>query len=71
MPIMAKKKRPSAAGNPWPKRLKKLRATLGLTQAEAAARADVALRTWISWENDHRQPGRITQHMLRDAFPEL
>jgi DNA-binding XRE family transcriptional regulator len=59
------KRKPTA----WERKLRRLRADLGLTQAEAAERAGVALRTWISWENGQRTPGRLTQRLLAQAFP--
>ncbi len=64
--VMAKKK---PAPTSWPARLKALREKYGLTQAEAAARADMALRTWIAWENAQRNPGRLALKLLREAFP--
>ena len=64
---MSKKK----ATNPWPKRLKALRERHGLTQAAAAAKVGVAMRTWISWENDHRQPSGPAALLIRHAFPDL
>lgn len=65
--VMAKK-RPA---NPWPAKLKALRERQGLTQAQAAQRTGVALRTWISWENDHRRPSGPAQQLLKHAFPGL
>ncbi len=62
--LMAKK-----APNPWAPKLKKLRAALGLTQAEAAAKAGVALRTWINWENGARGPGPVSLRLLQLTFP--
>lgn len=69
MRTMARKK-------PWPVRLKELRERLGtpgkpITQAEAAERCGVALRTWINWENAHRTPGGPALHLLRRTFPDL
>jgi DNA-binding transcriptional regulator YiaG len=61
------KKRPGT----WPAKLKQLRERLGITQAEAAERAGVALRTWINWENAHQQPSRPAQKLIVIAFPEL
>jgi DNA-binding transcriptional regulator YiaG len=60
--------------NPWPRRLKALRKKLGsgdkpLSQAAAADRARVALRTWISWENDQRRPSGPALQLLKIAFP--
>lgn len=62
--------RKPSPGNPWPKKLRKLRDELDLTQEEAAAKAGVALRTWISWENDHRQPSGPAAALLRQIFPD-
>ncbi len=53
----------------WPAKLKSLRQRLGITQAKAAERTGVALRTWIAWENAQRTPGRIAQRLLALAFP--
>ena len=55
----------------WPKRLKALREAHGLTQAAAAEKIGVALRTWISWENAHRAPSGPAEKLLRLAFPDL
>lgn len=66
--LMAKKK-PKAEVAAWPDRLKALRAKYSLTQVEAAERVGVAARTWISWENDQRTPGRLTLRLLKSAFP--
>ncbi len=54
--------------NPWPAKLKKLRRRLGLTQAAAAEKAKVALRTWIAWENDQRKPSGPAAQLLQIAF---
>lgn len=64
---MAKKKHPPT----WRRKLKHLREQLDLTQAEAAQKAGVATRTWIAWENQQTVPGRLTQQLLKHAFPEL
>jgi DNA-binding XRE family transcriptional regulator len=65
MTVMAKK-----SGNKWPGRLKTLRAKYDLTQREAAERIGVALRTWISWENDQRIPSRLAERLLHNSFPD-
>jgi transcriptional regulator with XRE-family HTH domain len=65
MAVMAPPRKPVD----WPKRLKDLRTELGLTQVQAAARADVAASTWIAWENAQRKPNRFTLQLLRTAFP--
>ena len=64
--IVARKK-----PKPWNERLKELRAKLDITQAEAAARAGVAVRTWIAWENKQRTPNRFVLPQLKTAFPSL
>jgi DNA-binding transcriptional regulator YiaG len=65
MAVMAKR-----TGNPWPARLKKLRAKYGLTQKDAAERIGVALRTWISWENRQRIPSGLAVRLLKNSFPD-
>ena len=69
--LVAKKKKPKRPLRPdlWQKRLKALRDRHGLTQAAAAERADVPLRTWISWENRQSFPSRMALDRLRAAFP--
>jgi DNA-binding XRE family transcriptional regulator len=67
---MAKRKPKPPPGNSWRARLKKVRKELGLTQAQAADQAGVALRTWINWENEHQEPGRLALRLLKIAFPE-
>jgi DNA-binding XRE family transcriptional regulator len=61
-----KRKKPTA----WALKLKALRDKLGITQAEAARRADVSVRTWIAWENSQRSPSRFTAPLIRAAFPD-
>ena len=39
---------------PSPANIRSTRESLGLTQAEAAARAMVSLRAWIKWESGER-----------------
>lgn len=59
-------------GNPWPNKLRDLRAKHGnITQAEAAERAGVTTRTWIAWENAQSIPGRLALNLLRATYPEL
>ena len=55
----------------WPKRLRRVRKIRGWTQARAAKETGVALRTWISWENDQRKPSGPTTRLLSMVFPEL
>ena len=69
MPPMAAKRKPEAGS--WAERLKALRARLGLTQVQAAARIGVVTGTWIAWENNQRTPGRLTQRLLKSEFPDL
>jgi DNA-binding transcriptional regulator YiaG len=66
---MGKKRNPARRTTGWPARLKDLRARHNLTQAAAALRVGVALRTWISWENAHRSPSGPAATLLRIAFP--
>lgn len=66
--LMAKKK-PKHIGDFWRDRLRALRDKHGLTQAAAAQKVGVALRTWISWENRHREPSGPALQLLRIAFP--
>lgn len=61
-----KKRKPTK----WEKALRKLRATLGLSQAKAAKRLGVATRTWIFWENYPHNPGPISAQLLRVTFPD-
>jgi DNA-binding transcriptional regulator YiaG len=50
----------------WPGRLKRLRAKLGkLTQAQAAERLGVSLRSWQYWELGERVPHPIIQEAIR------
>lgn len=74
--VMAKKKpdkpKPSAKRvSAWPKKLKALRDRHKLTQAAAAEKAGVSLRTWISWENAQRIPSGPTARLLTMVFPDL
>jgi DNA-binding transcriptional regulator YiaG len=55
----------------WAARLRALRDRLGITQAEAAERTGVALRTWIGWENSQREPSGPAAELLRLKFPDL
>ena len=41
--------------------LKRQRQRLGLTQTEAAARVEVAIRTWQHWEEGTRVPLKVAQ----------
>lgn len=77
MPAASEKRKPKKhkgkakpAGS-WAARLQALRHKLDLTQAQAAERADIAVRTWIAWENGQRFPGRIARKLLAQAFPDL
>jgi transcriptional regulator with XRE-family HTH domain len=54
IPVMPKKKRKPT--DKWPDRLKKLRARLGLSQAQAAARVSISQSQWSSFETGARQP---------------
>jgi DNA-binding XRE family transcriptional regulator len=69
MPTVTAPKRKPKPAKTWPERLKELRARLEITQAEAAERAGVAHRTWISWENAQGTPSRMALNLLKAAFP--
>jgi DNA-binding transcriptional regulator YiaG len=47
------------------RQLKELRAALGLSQTQAAARLGIPRRTLISWENDQRTPGGLAMEALQ------
>ncbi len=49
----------------------KYRESIGLTQAQAAERAQVSLSTWICWENDQRKPSGPARKLLAIHFPDL
>ena len=66
-----KKRRPKPPPNPWPAKLKALRASRKLTQVQAAALLGVSASAWIAWENAVNVPGNITQRLLLATFPEL
>ncbi len=68
--LMAKRRKKAKAKGPFALKLIRLRQDHGnLTQAEAATRTRVALRTWISWENDQRVPSGPALELLKIAFP--
>ncbi len=50
--------------NPWPERLWAIRQRLNLSQAAAAARIEVSLRTWLNWENGTFKPLKPYQQLL-------
>jgi DNA-binding transcriptional regulator YiaG len=58
------KRRKLPAANPWPERLKALRAAVGermgrkkkVTQAEAAELIRASERSWLSWEKGEEVP---------------
>ena len=45
------------------------RVTLGLTQAEAAARIGVALRTYSAWERGEREPSALALKLIETIIP--
>lgn len=56
---------------PFAAKLQRVRKKHGeLTQAQAADRIGVALRTLISWENGHRVPSGPALALLKIAFPD-
>jgi DNA-binding transcriptional regulator YiaG len=65
---MAKKNRKKSFGL-WATKLKNARKAEKLTQVEAAKKLGVATSTLISWENDHRIPGKPAQMLIDLVFP--
>lgn len=55
----------------WAERFKAWRKNLDITQAEAADKLGVPLRTFISWENSHRTPGKMAQKFIKLTFPKI
>ena len=52
----------------WPKRLDKLRKSLKLTQAEAAAKLGISVRTWQNWEQGRTRPDMAAVRLLQIVF---
>lgn len=69
--LMKRKRRKVRRATYWSKVLPKLRDKLGLTQAEAAKRAEVGFSTWRAWEYGYNVPTDAAARILRMAFPEL
>jgi DNA-binding transcriptional regulator YiaG len=67
---MAPKRKGDKPAGYWPKKLRAIRRKYDLTQKEAAARTQVALRTWINWEADWQEPSTLAQILLQNAFPD-
>jgi len=66
MPIMARKRKAKLS---WPAKLKKLRAKWGtdgkpMTQAAAADKIGVTMRSWASWELGERTPLQPMQMLI-------
>jgi len=51
-----------------PELIKEIRATLGLTLEQAAARAGVTLFTWHRWESGKRHPRWQHQQTLEEMY---
>lgn len=65
MRTMARKpKRKPKPANPWPARLSKLRTSLGLTQAQAAARVRISQSQWSAFEAGNRTPTRPIAYLI-------
>ena len=48
----------------WPDRLRALRAKLGLSQAKAAKKIRVSLRSWAGWEMGEQIPSAPCQLLI-------
>jgi len=64
--LMAKKK----STNPWPAKLKAIRARLDISQREAAERIGTVLRTWQNWEYGRTRPNPMLAKLIDLTFPE-
>lgn len=60
---------PPEPPNPWPARLKSIRAKYDLTQSEAAARIGTVLRTWQNWEYGRTRPNAMIARLIGLTFP--
>ena len=52
----------------WARKLKELRARLGITQREAAEKLGVHIQTWKNWEYGRREPTAGTRQAIRVTF---
>ena len=69
MKTMTEKKRDTRKSrNPWPARLRAIRAEHGLTQKQAAEKVGTVLRTWQNWEYGRRRPGAATAKLIQILF---
>lgn len=63
MAVMAKKKPIN-----WPLRLDQLRKALKLTQAEAAEKLGISVRTWQNWEQGRTRPDTAAVRLMHLTF---
>lgn len=61
--LMAKKN-----ATPWNKRIRKLRRCRDWTQADAAERLGVPLRTFQNWEQGRALPNQFTQDVIESKL---
>jgi DNA-binding transcriptional regulator YiaG len=70
---MAKKRKSRSARERtptgWEAVLRKIRSTMGLSQAKAAGLVGVAKPTWVCWEHGYRTPSGPAQELIRRTFP--
>ena len=60
-----------ANGNPWPKKLKALRAHYDVTQEQVASRIHAPASTWRNWEYGRRKVSPTVARLLVLSFPEF
>ena len=53
-----------------PRDVRKLRAQLGLTQAQLAAKLGTTRQQVTRWENGKHRPGRMSQMLIRSLAPQ-
>ena len=61
---MAKRK-PRAASNPWPARLKRLQERLGRDNQGMADRLEISVNTWNAWKYGQRLPAGPSRAAIR------
>jgi transcriptional regulator with XRE-family HTH domain len=69
---MARQRKPEPAKEiSWPDRLKALRNSHGMTQAQVAAKCRVTLSAWQKWEYGRTKPAPMVELLLTLLFGDL